>query len=191
MAFSCLVHLVDDGRSRASLLLCPMLWGRRPRARLALVLDHENEKFRGLGRARVRGLPMNVLWALVEGFARTNTCASCRCGSDAPPGGYSTLSITASLPALPVRSFVVSGTTIAVLLAPSAPTGSAAYISNRAASAPVALPRRHLVSMPVGFMNAPLGAISYARAEPRSRTRGVRICHRQNGRRCGADKAPK
>src|SRR5260370_25182416 len=34
----------------------------------------------------------------------TKTWASCRCGNEAPPGGYSTVSIKISLPETPVRA---------------------------------------------------------------------------------------
>src|SRR5579863_7324916 len=43
----------------------------------------------------------------------TKVCALCRCTADDAPGAYSTVSIEASLPAIPVRSFVISGVTFA------------------------------------------------------------------------------
>src|ERR1700730_9895554 len=43
----------------------------------------------------------------------TNTCALCRCGSDAPPARYSTVTISTSLPGGPTRSRVINCLTMA------------------------------------------------------------------------------
>src|SRR5258708_33486541 len=67
----------------------------------------------------------------------TNTCALCRCGSDAPPARYSTATISTSLPADPTRSRVINCLTIAsgealVAAALAAPGQSAAPIQRAA-----------------------------------------------------------